>query len=179
MLINGRPLVELTLHVEAPPLPPWDASVKELISLTQLYLLAPGTVFPLRYDPAVPAHIVIEREGEAPPRNDRALRENLEQQQAQYRALRATDQLAPAIVKKYTPLGAKVNGNNPYVELSVDVTPEKDPPFNADVRGVILGASVAKYAVGRQVYVVYDPKDLRRVSLAGSDKPDTSVQSNP
>jgi len=72
---------------------------------------------------------------------------------------------ARAIIKKYTWLGAYVNGNNPYVELELEVLPENAVAFGGKAKGVIAEASVSKYQPGHEVFVKYDLYDNSKVVI--------------
>jgi hypothetical protein len=72
---------------------------------------------------------------------------------------------ARAIIKKYTWLGAYVNGNNPYVELELEVLPENAASFSGKARGVIADASIPKYQPGSEIFVKYDLYDNSKVVI--------------
>ena len=72
---------------------------------------------------------------------------------------------ARAIIKKYTWLGAYVNGNNPYVELELEVLPENAAAFPGKARGVIGEAAVSKYQPGCEIFVKYDLYDNSKVAV--------------
>ena len=94
-----------------------------------------------------------------------ALKSELEQLQQSNDAIALSGRPARAIVKKYTWLGTYVNGQNPYVELEVEVLPEHSSSFGAKTRGVIAAASVAKYQPGSEIHVKYDFYDNSRVVI--------------
>lgn len=80
-------------------------------------------------------------------------------------ALGITGRPARVIIKKYTWLGANVNGNNPYVELELEVLPENSSSFSSKARGVIAEASVPKYQPGKEIFVKYDLYDKSKVVI--------------
>ncbi|MBL8017104.1 MAG: hypothetical protein JNK43_07545 [Ignavibacteria bacterium] len=73
-----------------------------------------------------------------------------------------------AIVTKYTWLGIYVNGQNPAVELEVQVTPSNIPAFSAKTIGVIMEQSVPKFQPGEEIYVKYDPNMPSKVTIEHS-----------
>jgi hypothetical protein len=93
------------------------------------------------------------------------MKTQLEQLEKDNEAIRVSGRPARAIIKKNTWLGAYVNGNNPWVELELEVLPEASPSFSAKARGVISEASVNKYQPGCEIYVKYDLYDNSKVAL--------------
>lgn len=73
-----------------------------------------------------------------------------------------------AIVTKYTWLGIYVNGENPYVEIEVEVLPLSGSPFRAKTQAGIMATSVKKYQPGAEIYVKYDPNDTSKVVISHS-----------
>jgi hypothetical protein len=65
-------------------------------------------------------------------------------------------------------MGITVNGNNPYVTLSLQVTPTGRDPFMAQAQGVIAEQSVPKFQPGAVIAVRYDPNNVTRVSIEHS-----------
>ena len=84
---------------------------------------------------------------------------------AQNKALLANGIESKAVVKKYNDLGIFVNGNNPLVELELEVTPADKPKFFAIAKAPILETSINKYKEGNEISVKYDPNDLTKVTL--------------
>lgn len=137
--------------------------VQELMPLTRLYLLAPGTELWVRFDPMKPQHAVLAADDTAA-----ELRRQLDEQQALHLTLSTSGQTASARITRVVSLGANVNGDNPFLAFDMDVSPDGVPPFSASVRGVVAAASIGKYAVGSSVSAFFDPLDHRRVALKGS-----------
>ena len=73
-----------------------------------------------------------------------------------------------AKILQATPLGFQVNGNNPAMELLVEVEPTGKPKFLSRAKGVISEASLPKYQPGKAIYVKYDPADTTYVSIEKS-----------
>ncbi len=97
--------------------------------------------------------------------NEDAARKMLLEIDAQNKALLANGIESKAIVKKYNDLGIFVNGNNPLVELELEVTPADKPKFFAIAKAPILETSINKYKEGNEISVKYDPNDLTKVTL--------------
>ena len=96
------------------------------------------------------------------------LQATLLQQDAVNQQIIATGQPAQARVLQYQPLGVMVNGNNPYVTLSLEVRPDGRDPFVAQAQGVIAAQSIAKFQPGSLIAVRYDPANIARVSIEHS-----------
>jgi len=76
---------------------------------------------------------------------------------------------APARVIQYMPLGINVNGNNPVVNLMLEVHPVSRPVFTAMAQGILVSeASIVKYQPGQTITVRYDPNDLTKVAVEHS-----------
>jgi len=72
---------------------------------------------------------------------------------------------AKAIIRRYTWLGIYVNGQNPAVQLDIEVLPDSGSPFEGTAFGVVQAASIPKYQPGCQVYVKYDPNDTSKITM--------------
>jgi hypothetical protein len=93
------------------------------------------------------------------------LKADLEKMQEENKAIALSGRPARAIIKKYTWLGAYVNGNNPYSELELEVLPDNAPSFSSKAKGVIAEASVHKYQPGQEIFVKYDLYDNNRAVI--------------
>lgn len=91
--------------------------------------------------------------------NEAALKSEIEQVQKENEAISISGKSARAIIKKHTWLGVNVNGNNPYVELELEILPDQYPAFSGRTRAVIAETSVSKYQPGQQISVKYDLYD--------------------
>ncbi len=58
--VNGQPLVDVTVTVLAPGLPPVPASAKVMVPATSLHRLHAGATLPARIDPNDPAAFAID-----------------------------------------------------------------------------------------------------------------------
>lgn len=66
-------------------------------------------------------------------------------------------------------MGINVNGNNPAVNLIVEVQPPGSASFTAQAHGnIIAETSVYKFQPGQMVTVRYNPEDLSEVALERS-----------
>src|SRR5690606_13650340 len=97
-----------------------------------------------------------------------ALTDEHERVQKENETIAISGKPARAVIKKYTWLGVNVNGNNPYVELELEVLPEQYPSFPGKAKGVIAESSVHKFQPGQIIHVKYDLYDNSKVTIEKS-----------
>src|SRR5258705_9313041 len=169
--INNNPQVKLMLEVKNSLGQKYTTQCRVLVSRINPNAFMPGMEVPVKIDPKNEQNVVIDfsGSGQASTRsslsqpNEAALKSELEQMQKDNEAISLSGRPARAIIKKYTWLGAYVNGNNPYVELELEVLPENSSSFSGKTKGVIAEASVPKYQPGHEVFVKYDLYDNSKV----------------
>jgi hypothetical protein len=129
---------------------------------------------PVKIDPTNEMNVVLDFSGGSKTQaantvfnqpNAENLKAELEQLQKDNDAIMASGRPARAIIKKNSFLGANVNGNNPYVELELEVLPDNAASFSGKARGVISEASLNKYQPGCTVFVKYDLYDNSKVVI--------------
>ena len=186
---NIYPVVKLKLEVRPPGSQPYQAEVQTLIGRLDVPQYQPGTVVAVKYDPRHPSDvalaeaafmpgIVSEDTGAslpaAPPpdagppfptQQTQRMEEFLKKNDERSEEIRRDGRPAPAVILQATPLNVFVNGRNPAMTFILDVQPEGQSAFQAQITGVIGEASVPKYRPGKIIYVKYDPADLSRVAL--------------
>ncbi len=191
MTINEiYPVVKILLEVRPPGGQPYQAEVRTMVGRLDIPQIQPGTVVKVVYDPAYPSNVALATAdavamagaaaiapnapggiapaagaGGAQTEQARAMEEFLKKNDEESEKILATGQPAPAVIVQALPLNVFVNGNNPAMSFVMEVKPEGQPPFQAQVTGVIGEASIPKYQAGKTVYVKYDPADHSRVSL--------------
>lgn len=178
--INNNPQIKLVLEVKNNFGQKYTTTCRVLVSRINPWAYKPGMELPVKIDPKNEKNVIIDMEAgqsaaasassyqsnySQPAVNTAALKAELEKMQQDNDAIRTSGRAARAIVKKYTWLGVNVNGNNPYVELEVEVLPDSSPSFSASTRGVIAEASVPKYQPGQEIFVKYDLYDNSKVSI--------------
>ncbi len=197
--INDVQQFKLTLAVTGQNGETWEASVRQGIPQTQLYALAPGTVFPVLYDPSDKSKVVLNSQSQAtgtlepsvasvfatasaftqkdpsasgdPAATAQAYREMAAKQDAVQKRLLPTGVLAPATVVTCAPLHATMNHRDPLVMLMLEVQPERSPVFMSQMSVCLDVTRLDRFAPGCIVYVRYDPADTSEVALVGSEKP--------
>jgi hypothetical protein len=169
--INNNPQVKLMLEVKNSFGQKYNTQCRVLVSRINPNAFMPGMEVPVKIDPKNEQNVVIDFSGGAKAStsaslsqpNEAALKAELEQMQKDNEAISLSGRPARAIIKKYTWLGAYVNGNNPYVELELEVLPENSSSFSGKAKGVIAEASVPKYQPGHEIFVKYDLYDNSKV----------------
>lgn len=174
--INDNPRVGMLLQVQPATGAPFQAEIKETVSIVQMPMFQPGAHLEVKYDPAHPTNVaivsVISGAGASsgPGLMNREQAEQLlTRYQAENERILTSGVSAPAKILQYMPMGVNVNGNNPAVNLIVEVQPAAIPSFTAQAHGnVIAETSVYKFQPGQMVTVRYNPDDLTEVALERS-----------
>lgn len=174
--INNNPQVKLMLEVKNSFGQKYNAQCRALVSRINPWAYQPGMEVPVKIDPKNEQNVVLDFSGKTSSSsamqqqtsqglNADTLKAEIEKMQADNNAIGASGRSARAVIKNYTWLGAYVNGNNPYVELEVEVLPDNAPSFSGKARGVIAETSVSKYQPGQVIYIKYDLYDNSKVVI--------------
>lgn len=178
--INNNPQVKLVLEIKNSFGQKYTATCRTLVSRINPFAFQPGMQIGVKVDPKNEQNVVVDYSGSTSSSaatasaggaghftqaDESKLKEELEKWQANHNAIIASGRPARAIIKKYTWLGAYVNGQNPYVEMEVEVLPDSAPAFSATIRGVIAETSIEKYQPGKEVFVKYDFYDNSKVTI--------------
>jgi hypothetical protein len=177
--INNNPQVKLILEVKGSLGQRYNTQCRVLVSRINPWAYQPGMEVPVKIDPKNELNVVIDTSGNVnnflsavnpatPAFNTTALTAELEQLQKENDAILLAGHSARAIVKKYNWLGINVNGNNPYVELEVEVLPAHLSSFGGKVKGVIAEASIPKFQPGEEIMVKYDYYDNSKITIEHS-----------
>lgn len=167
--VNNRPECEIKLRVEPHDGEPYITSVRDVVALTQIPQLQPGRPVTVRFDPQNRGEAIIEALGEPPTASISAVdaQRMAQESQALLTELNAKDAgvAATAIVLRFEPTGALVNGQNPLAVVTAKVLPPDGAPYDAQIVGVFGEAGLDKYAPGREIYVRFDPNQRQRVTF--------------
>lgn len=174
--INNNPQVKLILEVKNSLGQKYTTQCRVLVSRINPGAYVPGMELPVKIDPKNEMNVVIDftagnqstaATAAALP-NPEAMKAELEQMQKDNEAILVSGKPARAIIKKVTLLGVNVNGNNPYVELEMEVLPDNYPSFPGKAKGVIGESALSKYQPGCTVFVKYDLYDNSKVVVEHS-----------
>jgi hypothetical protein len=165
-------MVKLVLEVKNSFGQTYTAEARALISRLNPRAFVPGMEVLLKIDPKNEKNIAIDTSGEkmkvqptSMSFNTTAMAAEVQTLEAEQASVRISGRAARAIVKEYNWLGLYVNGNNPYVELSIEVLPENSSSFSAKTKGVIAEALVSKFQPGQEIRVRYDYYDNSKVVI--------------
>lgn len=183
--INNNPQVKILLEVKSPYGEPYKVETKVIVSRINPFVYQPGMTVPVIIDPNDKNMIVISEGGSnagnalvqnadnvtigpwAGIGKDEALR-RLTEIDNRNKKIFQTGVSSRAIVSKYTWLGIYVNGENPAVELEIEVLPADRPAFKATVQGVIMETSVPKFQNGEEIFVKYNPDNVKDITIEHS-----------
>jgi hypothetical protein len=182
--LNNSPQVKLLLEVSSPT-GTYQVETKQYISRLQTSMYQPGGILPVLVDPNDRDMISINYDGTVPGgggnynsstvpsgpwagMSQQEAERKLVEFDAQGKQVLSYGTSCRAIVTKYTWLGIYVNGQNPAVQLEVEVMPADRPAFRAILHGVIMETSVPKFQPGEDIYVKYDPADTSKITIEHS-----------
>jgi hypothetical protein len=184
--VNNSPQVKLLVEVNSSVSGTYLVETKQIISRVQVPQFQPGAMFTVLVDPndknliSFDAGSTTNNTGSTGNNTNSVVTgpwagisgEEAERRLAEIdrknKDLLVTGLSARAIVTKYTWLGIYVNGNNPAVELEIEILPANEPAFNAKVIGVINEIAVSKYQPGEDIYVKYDSYNKKKVTIEHS-----------
>lgn len=175
--INNSPQVGLLVEVKDKYGKTYQTKTKLVVSRLQVGDIKPGLSVVVRVDPKNEQKIAIESFGsmEAGGANSvsmdelqKSLQKILELVDNENKEIMLSGISAEAKVISYYDLNVKVNGDNPFVMLFIEVHPGLKEPFYADVKGVIGVQAISKFQPGEMITVKYDPNNLRRVTVEHS-----------
>lgn len=176
--INNNPQVKLTLEIKNSFGQKYTTTCRTLVSRINPYVFSTGMEVPVKIDPKDEKNVIIDFSTSPKEStsfipgtnafssvNEVGLKTELEQLQAEQEPIRISGKPARAIITQYNWLGIYVNGNNPYVELQLEILPESSPAFSGKTRGVIAELSVEKFQPGKQIFVKYDYYDNSKIII--------------
>ena len=185
--VNQAPQIKLMLEVYPPNGQPYLVETKQIISRLQTAMYREGNVLPVLIDLEDKDIIAIDYEGKGNPAGgsgsfstDKIMigpwagmgKQDAEKKLYDIDALNkeifAYGTSSKAVVTKYTWLGIYVNGQNPAVELELQVLPSSSPAFSATVIGVVMEQSVPKFQAGEEILVKYDTNNTSKVTIEHS-----------
>jgi hypothetical protein len=176
--INKNPQVKILLEVKNSLGQTYNTECRVLLPRINPNIYATGMIVPIKIDPKNELNVAIDLSinnlisKQTADNNDvkkkEALQAELEKMKQENEQIEASGIEARSIVKRYTWLGAYVNGSNPFVELELEILPESFPAYSAKAKNVINEININKFQPGAIVYVKYDPKDNTKVTVVRS-----------
>lgn len=189
--VNYNPQVKLLLEVKDNIGQIYTTTLRTLVSRVQPDLYKPGMRVEVKIDPKNQKNVIINTASigrqpistftpqHVPPFNRQSetsftrqpitsIQHDVENLTKLENELLSRGKSARALIKSEQWLGANINGNNPYMEFTVEVLPAEAPAFEGKVKGVISGASVNKYQPGCEIYVKYDDGDRNKIIIEHS-----------
>ncbi|MGD0781346.1 MAG: DUF3592 domain-containing protein [Candidatus Aminicenantales bacterium] len=171
--------VRFQLEIRPDGKPPFQAQTTTYVSMFEIQKYQPGAVIRVKFDPKDPQKVVIAEGTPAlgrfqaaapagaavPAANAAEFQKMADQMVAEQQRLFAVGVEAPARVKRMTETDITINGDNPLVELTLEVTPADGATFTADTKAVVVRASLYKFEPGRTIQVKFDPGDRTKVTV--------------
>lgn len=181
----------------------WEATMEEMIPLTQIAVFQPGVSFSVLYDPNDKSKVVINQNAGGSQNTNSTGRTmdipgygTINSQMAN-----AAKQVAPqdvtllimaqsALLKELTTTGVSttatvisnhlvysnyMNGADVY-QLKLNVNAAETAPFEADITFLLGKPSVHKIEPGKTVFVKYDANNPARTCLTGLDTANSAVE---
>lgn len=188
MYVNEQPQIGIKLMVTPQNGQPFEAETKMVVSMIQIPQFQPGQMVEVKYDPAKPNEVAIASVYSNAPAmggmagvmaggssagpnamNPSQVEQMLRSYQSANEQISKTGIQARATVIQFSPMGINVNGNNPAVNLMLEVHPTTGPAFTSQAQGIVISeTSVPKYQPGQMITVRYNPNDLTRVAVERS-----------
>lgn len=173
--------VRLELDVRPADRAPFKGRVTAFISMFEIQKFQPGAVVHVKFDPRNPQEMTLvegtptlgryQTDGrpEAPAARDvAAVQASVEAMAAEDRRITALGVEAPALVRRMTVTEVTVNGDNPLVELTVQVQPADGQTYTAETKAAVVRTSLHKFEPGRIIQVKFDPADRTKVTVLHS-----------
>ncbi|MFC0454297.1 hypothetical protein [Rhodococcus jostii] len=167
MTLNDQPEVRIDLGVECADGKIFDSHAEMIVPLTELALLRPGVVLPVRYLPDRTDKVEIDRSGDMSTAQEALNRSMIRQgvTTAGKLDIAARGIPAQAVVHALSVPGEIRNGNS-KVELGLSVTRPDGTTFTTRVEKFLPPRSVGHVQVGRVVTVHYLPGNEQEIVIA-------------
>jgi len=167
--MNNSMQARLTLQVTPADRPPFQAVASMFVNRFQVGLLVPGASVQVKYDPSDITKVAVESlnaGGGMMGANIQSVQAAVLAQDQYYEQLRKTGEEALATILTADETNIRAAEGGSIFRFTFNVTPRIGDPFKAETQAAIADASRYKYAVGKQVYVRYDPYgDRKQVAL--------------
>ncbi|WP_067715783.1 hypothetical protein [Nocardia yamanashiensis] len=167
LTVNDQPQIRLDMQVETQDGKTFDSHAKMIIPLTELALLRPGVVLPVRYLPGRTDRVEVDLSGDTDgaqeAMNASMIRKGFTTEAKLDIGRRGVP--AQAVVRALSVPGEIRDGHS-RLDLTLVVTRPDGSTFETRTEKFLPPASVAQVQVGRVVQVRYLPENEREVVLA-------------
>ena len=166
--MNNSLQARLTLQVTPAGRPPFQAVATTFVNRFQVGMLVPGASVNVKYDPNDITKVAIESlsAGGMSTMNMQSVQAAVLAQDQYYEQLRRTGEEALATIVTADETNIRAAEGGSVFRFTFDVKPRVGEPFRAESQAAIADQSRAKYSVGKQVYVRFDPYgDKKQVAL--------------
>lgn len=166
--MNNSMQARLTLQVTPADRPPFQAVATTFVNRFQVGMLVPGASVNVKYDPNDITKVAIESlsAGGMSAMNMQSVQAAVLAQDQYYEQLRRTGEEALATIVTADETNIRAAEGGSVFRFTLDVQPRVGEPFRAETQAAIADQSRAKYSVGKQVYVRFDPYgDKKQVAL--------------
>lgn len=203
--VNQNYQLIIEVNVRNPQGETWQATMKEMINITQVGLFQPGVQFAVKYDPNDKSKIVFDQSAQTQNQANQAsnINQAMNNPNANYTNQDVINaaQAAPAeliqkvrynsdLLKELTNTGeastAKVLGSEvalkdfmPGINILKVVIEVKNTiidTFESELYLITPATSMHKFEPNDTVYILYDRKNPRRVCISGTDKASTAME---
>ncbi|MEV0334053.1 hypothetical protein [Nocardia sp. NPDC050717] len=165
--VNDQPQVRIEFRVEGADGKVFDSQAKMIVPLTELALLQPGVVLPVRYLPGRTDKVEVDRSGDQGAAQ-RAMNESLIRKGITTRAKLdiAERGIAAQAVVRSLDVPGRIRGGYTEVVLGLVVTRPDGSTFEARVDKYLPPTAIGSVQVGRIVQAHYLPGDEQEVVIA-------------
>lgn len=176
--LNNDQRLQVTFDVEVQPEggTVFQTSFTDWLEISQYEAFMAGAERPkdvgrkiwVTYDPNDVAQMMFEYYDEA--RKYKVGRPIFEQIERRNKRIRETGIETPALVLEAEDLELanlveKDHLHQTVMRLKLEITPENQEAYKAETQALIANASLQKYAVGKKVYIKFNPQDRTQVAL--------------
>lgn len=163
--------VTLALEVKPKGKPSYKAQLDTFISMFEAQKYQPGNTIRVKFDPNKPQDVAIA-EGTGAMQNYASNTPSPELTAELQRLVEIQNRLmkegedATGKITEMHETGITVNGDNPLVEVTLEVKTKAGETFTAKTKAAVVRASLFKFAVGKELGVKFDPKDHSVVTVS-------------
>ncbi|WP_227997629.1 hypothetical protein [Nocardia australiensis] len=167
LTVNDQPQVRIEFSVEGMDGKIFDSAAKMIVPLTELALLQPGVVLPVRYLPDRTDKVEVDRSGD-PAAAQRAMNESMIRKGFTTRGkldIAARGIATQAVVQSLSVPG-EIRDGHTKIELGLAVTRPNGTTFSTRAEKFLPPAAIANVQVGRILRVHYLPENEQEVVIA-------------